>query len=72
MAGQTVVAYDRATQAVCRALCNDAGRESAAEIVAGGSAATFEAWVRVTLAGHGIAEQLNETNFARLQRLMGR
>jgi len=72
MAGQTVAAYDRATQAVCRALCNDAGRETSAEIVAGGSPALFEAWVRCTLAGHGIAEQLNATDFAGLQRLMGR
>ena len=32
----------------------------------------FEAWVRCTLAGHGIAEQLNVTDFVGLQRLMGR
>ena len=71
MTDQPAARFNRATQSVCRALCNGAGRESAAEVVAGESLATFETWVRFTLAEHGLAGQLNETDFARLQRLMG-
>ena len=70
MTGTTGPAFDPATQAVCRVLCSDAVRETAAETVASGSLAAFESWVRSTLASYGLAQQLDETDYAALMRLM--
>ena len=70
MTDTTRPAFGHATQSVCWALCNDVDREISAETVASGSLAAFESWVRSTLADHGLARQLDETDYAALMRLM--